>query len=641
MDDAHARRHNAEVLERLLRPAQQRVALAVSLVLAVDVGLVGAIGAEARRPAPSGRSPDRPAPADRPAAASPPRRATAARIAARSTTAGTPVRSCMITRAGMNASCAPGRCAGQAASARTSASVTCSVPTRRSRFSSRTHTVYGSGDGSATESMRWTTSPERERVAGRIRIGRIHACNLSRREASGEGRRAKRRRHPDPIGSRGQARTPRSAARAANQPHMPCTPPPGGVDAEHRKSRRSGVAYGFRRATGPGERAGAGRRAAVDVAADVVRVVGARASAGACTCRARTRSRKPGAKRSICASIALGHVDRRAVAARGSRPSSVCLPAGARVGSNRLCCATSTNGRSAMRPCHDVAPRRPRSPRACRRGARSPARAASRRRPRHRAVERVVDLERRRARSGTARRRAPVARRQRGRRRCAASCARRDVEQHGPRRRELVERAHAASGLDLAAERREDATPARRRSPASRRAANGQPTAWREQRRARARTRRVSGAHRAAGSSGPRIPAKSARAGVAAERAGRARDAERSAEQPEARPGSGCAGSRSGAEQRRRAASASRRRAGRSDVRVGARRRAPSAAAVSSSERVEQRPRAPPSSGCASGDVRMDPLEAVSSSGERAQERRRQRERVDRRADVVDETRAA
>src|SRR4051794_34660262 len=34
---------------------------------------------------------------------------------------------------------------------------------------------------------------------------------------------------------------PRSAACAANQPHMPCTPPPGGVAAEQRNRRGSGV----------------------------------------------------------------------------------------------------------------------------------------------------------------------------------------------------------------------------------------------------------------------------------------------------------------------------------------------------------------------------------------------------------------
>jgi len=39
--DARPRRHDAEVLEVLLRPAQQRVALAIALVLACDIGAKG------------------------------------------------------------------------------------------------------------------------------------------------------------------------------------------------------------------------------------------------------------------------------------------------------------------------------------------------------------------------------------------------------------------------------------------------------------------------------------------------------------------------------------------------------------------------------------------------------------------------
>ena len=46
VDDAGAGRDDAEVLEGLLRPAQQRVALAVALVLALDVEGEGARVAE-------------------------------------------------------------------------------------------------------------------------------------------------------------------------------------------------------------------------------------------------------------------------------------------------------------------------------------------------------------------------------------------------------------------------------------------------------------------------------------------------------------------------------------------------------------------------------------------------------------------
>ena len=74
---------------------------------------------------------------------SPPARAIADRIAARSTTAGTPVKSCIRTRAGMKATLVRGAGAGQSARARTSASLTSRVPARRRRSSSRIFTVCG------------------------------------------------------------------------------------------------------------------------------------------------------------------------------------------------------------------------------------------------------------------------------------------------------------------------------------------------------------------------------------------------------------------------------------------------------------------------------------------------------------------
>ena len=70
-----------------------------------------------------------------------PARATALRIAARSTTAGTPVKSCISTRPGMNAIASAG--AGHAASAATSASATSRLPARRRRSSSRILRVFG------------------------------------------------------------------------------------------------------------------------------------------------------------------------------------------------------------------------------------------------------------------------------------------------------------------------------------------------------------------------------------------------------------------------------------------------------------------------------------------------------------------
>ena len=98
MDDARTGRDDAQVTERRLCPAQELVALAVALVLALDVEGEG----------------------------------------------GTPVKSWRMTRDGMNGTSAsagtPGR---QAANVSTSASVTIPPPAWRRTFSSRTRTVTG------------------------------------------------------------------------------------------------------------------------------------------------------------------------------------------------------------------------------------------------------------------------------------------------------------------------------------------------------------------------------------------------------------------------------------------------------------------------------------------------------------------
>ena len=100
--DPLVRREHAQRAERGLRPPQERVPLLVALVLELDVARErvrdpGDVGDDrvvddeidrdrrARRVARRPRAP-----------------ATASRIAARSTIAGTPVKSCMSTRAGMN-----------------------------------------------------------------------------------------------------------------------------------------------------------------------------------------------------------------------------------------------------------------------------------------------------------------------------------------------------------------------------------------------------------------------------------------------------------------------------------------------------------------------------------------------------------
>ena len=86
--DAGVGRDDAEVAERLLAPAQERVALAVALVL--DRRRSGRTRAACRsgRPAPSGRSPGRRAASGLMRVGSPPMRCMASRIAARSTTHG-------------------------------------------------------------------------------------------------------------------------------------------------------------------------------------------------------------------------------------------------------------------------------------------------------------------------------------------------------------------------------------------------------------------------------------------------------------------------------------------------------------------------------------------------------------------------
>ena len=118
-----------------------------------------------------------------------------------------------------------------------------------------------------------------------------------------------------------------------------------------------------------------------------------------------------------------------------------------------------------------------------------------------------------------------------------------------------------------------------------------------------------------------------ARAGEAGGRAQRA--------QPEARHVNRVAGrARPGERSLRRA-----RRMHRRAVRSSRRQASPSSprpAAVSASERSSSTA-VPSSSGCASGARRLDPLDAVLGERHRAHERRRDPERVDRRARVVPE----
>ncbi len=102
MHDAGAGRHDLEVVERRLAPTQELVALAVAPVLELDVALQGVRACRTRRRSPSGRSPGRRGQRVHLAAG---RRRARPRPRAwwpgRPRT-GTPVKSCITTRAGVN-----------------------------------------------------------------------------------------------------------------------------------------------------------------------------------------------------------------------------------------------------------------------------------------------------------------------------------------------------------------------------------------------------------------------------------------------------------------------------------------------------------------------------------------------------------
>ncbi len=86
---------------------------------------------------------------------SPPSSATASRIVARSTTQGTPVKSCMITRAGVNWISVSGWASGsQDARARTWSAVMLAPSSVRRRFSARIFREYGRRSAPSTAERR-------------------------------------------------------------------------------------------------------------------------------------------------------------------------------------------------------------------------------------------------------------------------------------------------------------------------------------------------------------------------------------------------------------------------------------------------------------------------------------------------------
>ena len=86
---------------------------------------------------------------------SPPSSAIASRMVARSTTHGTPVKSCISTRAGVNWISVSGSAVGsQSASARTWSAVMLAPSSVRSRFSSSTFSEYGRSAAPGTADSR-------------------------------------------------------------------------------------------------------------------------------------------------------------------------------------------------------------------------------------------------------------------------------------------------------------------------------------------------------------------------------------------------------------------------------------------------------------------------------------------------------
>ena len=96
-------RHHPEAVEGLLGPAQQLVALDVALVLDVDVLVVGVRARPTTSAITEWSMTSSTGTSGLTLAGSPPRASRASRMAARSTTPGTPVKSCMRTRSGVRA----------------------------------------------------------------------------------------------------------------------------------------------------------------------------------------------------------------------------------------------------------------------------------------------------------------------------------------------------------------------------------------------------------------------------------------------------------------------------------------------------------------------------------------------------------
>ena len=258
----------------------------------------------------------------------------------------------------------------------------------------------------------------------------------------------------------------------------------------------------------PGEHLAQVGRAAVDVAADVVRVLGL--EVGRTARRPREHDvAEPGREPLDLALDRRRHVDRRAVGHVAVRPQRV--PARRRAaGVDQALLGDEHEGPLGMAAARRRPPPRRRSRRALPPRCTVPARRQASRRPRHRLGERVVELEDARRRSGSGAGHAAVAGGQRRHRRSRRAGAGVTSKQHGPGLREIGQRPHLGAGADLAAERAQvrrhrvgDAPASRRARPASRRRGRA--------RAARARSRAV-GARSSGRIECAPIPASRARA---------------------------------------------------------------------------------------------------------------------------------
>ena len=252
---------------------------------------------------------------------------------------------------------------------------------------------------------------------------------------------------------------------------MPWTPPPGGVEEEQRYTPRSGVRYGTSFRTG--RKRSWPRSIAPPLRSPPTRLrLCASSSAGPSAWRARIRSRKPGAKRSTCDSIALGHVDRRAVRDVAVRPRRVLARP------ERACRRTGSSaraGRTGRPPGRPLQAPHSEAEISSRRAAEvnRPGARALGSRPRDRPVERPVELERAgpvaiREQPTSVRVRQPLAA-------DPGELARRDVGQHdvGLRQRR---RRRSRRWISPPSSRRRAASASASRCEPPR--GNGQPTAW-------------------------------------------------------------------------------------------------------------------------------------------------------------------